>query len=166
MNSFDKLVSWSKRNRLVASLVLLILIGLITVSIGSTIAAIRFRDLAQLEADSRFQADAASKHASAAEAEMRRRLYISEMNLGLQSAKLPGSLPKLRRIVQRWQEDTEADDFRAWEWDLLHSLTEQESVKIPIEDNVLSQLSMSADRLPSPGLKMATRLFTRWESNK
>ncbi len=146
VSSLDKVVSWSRRNRLVAALLLMLLIGLIVASVGSTLAAIRFRDLATLEANSRLEADKASKHATAAETEMRRQLYISEMSLGLQSAKLPGSLPKLRRFVQRWRDNAEADGFRGWEWKLLNSLTQQELFKFSVECRTDSRLTMSADR--------------------
>jgi eukaryotic-like serine/threonine-protein kinase len=153
VSSVTKVMSWAKRNRLAALLLLTLLTGLVVVSIFSTVAAFRFRDLAKLEMQSRLEADSALKkadvafkQASAAETEMRRQLYISEMNLGLQSAKLPGSLPKLRRFVQRWQEDTSADSFRGWEWQLLKSLTQQEVLGIQIESNVESRLCISADR--------------------
>ena len=113
----ERTTRWAKRNRLLASTLLLMVLGLIFVSVGSMIAAIVFRDLAS-------QAEIANE-------ETRQRLYISEMNNGLQSVGMQGGLKLQREILNRWRPRSGEADLRGWEWFYLQSHANQEELVVP-----------------------------------
>lgn len=126
----ERAFRWAKRNKALAATACTLLLGLLVVAVGSTFAAIMFRELASSESKSRTDAEIARQKAVGAEEAMRRQLYISEMNLGLQAANLQGGLPRIQQILPRWTPTNDQEDLRGWEWRYLLSIGYQELYKI------------------------------------
>jgi eukaryotic-like serine/threonine-protein kinase len=129
-SSIDHLLRWSRRNRTTASLVVLIVIGILSVSLASFWAAISFLELANSETESRKSSEVALTKALKAEASLLRQLYASDIDSGIQAAKAPAGLHKVREIVSRWSENAKADDIKGWEFNLLKKLSQQELIEI------------------------------------
>jgi WD40 repeat protein/predicted Ser/Thr protein kinase len=91
VGKIERLWRWCKRNPVVAGLAASLLLVLLTVSIGASIAAVRFRHLADSERAARQQAQ------DAADASRRRlvRRYVTEGTRHLEQADLLAALPWL-----------------------------------------------------------------------
>ena len=135
-SSLDRGLRWARRNRPLATSIAVLAIGLIVASVGSTIAAFVFRDLASRENASRLQAQSERQKAILASEETRSRLYISELNNGLQSVGVQGGLTRQREILSRWRPSAGTTDLRGWEWFYLLSHANQEEVVIPVSHGV------------------------------
>lgn len=142
-SSLDYLMRWSRRNRTTASLIVLILFGIISVSLGSFWAAISFLELAKSETESRRSSESALTKALKAEASLLQQLYASDIDSGIQAAKAPAGLHKVREIVSRWSENARADDIKGWEFNLLKKLSQQELLEIKHGCNSERSISVS-----------------------
>lgn len=129
-SSMDYLLRWSRRNRTTASLIVLILFGILSVSLGSFWAAISFLELANSETQSRKSSEIALTKALKAESSLLRQLYASDMDSGIHAAKAPAGLNKVREIVERWSANDNADDIKGWELNLLQRYSRQELCEI------------------------------------
>lgn len=126
----ERVLRWAKRNKPFAAAICTLLVGLVLVSVGSSFAAVMFRELASSESKSRVDAEIARQKAVQAQEITRRQLYTSEMNLGLQAAKMQAGLPRIQQILSRWTPKPDHEDLRGWEWNYILSIASQEIYKI------------------------------------
>jgi len=147
MSGWERAVRWGNRNRALAASLLAISLGLIVMSIGSSVAAVLFRDLAESEKSSRIQVDRERREAEVAETFMRRRLYASEINQGLQATKFHGGLQKELEYLSHWNSTTGRDDLRGWEWFYLKSVAHQDRMRFEEPDGFESIAASPDGRL-------------------
>jgi eukaryotic-like serine/threonine-protein kinase len=94
----ERLWRWCRRNPVVAGLSAALLLVLLTVSIGASIAAVRFRDIAESERAARDETETARQQAQDAADVSRRRLvrrYVTQGNQHLEQGDLLTALPWL-----------------------------------------------------------------------
>lgn len=135
-SSLERSIRWAKRNRPLAISIVALAMCLIVASIGSTIAAIAFRNLAASESASRLQANNEKQKAISASEETRNRLYISELSNGFQSVGVQGGLMRQREILSHWRPVPGSQDLRGWEWFYLLSQANQEEVILPSDHGI------------------------------
>jgi WD40 repeat protein len=144
----ERMWRWAVRNRAVAVALLSITILLVLIVVGAVWAAAYFRrlerdhrKLAQEKGDladerGRLAAEKETERERAAQAEkretrlhhqaalqaeeLRRILYLTEMNLSGQAASIPSGLGRVKELLARWEEGS--PDLRNWEWYYLSGL--------------------------------------------
>ncbi|MGI9470183.1 MAG: WD40 repeat domain-containing serine/threonine protein kinase [Rubripirellula sp.] len=103
---------WARRNRRLAASLVAVFLLVVAIAVGSSIAAVRETGLRQVAESQRD--------------DLRRNLYLSQMNLAGQSAEEPGGIETVRNLISQWDPKVAGIDLRGWEWRYLESQTRQE----------------------------------------
>jgi serine/threonine protein kinase len=118
----EQFTRWCRRNKVIAGLTATVAALLVGGMIASLITAGYFRDLAAGEKAARKDALEAAATASAAQVtaeerrqELRRRLYISDMNLAPQLYG-DGNIERLREVLDNHRPRSGESDLRGFEW--------------------------------------------------
>jgi WD40 repeat protein len=142
---------WARRNPGIAVLGSTLLGVLILVTIGSMVAAQRFRvqaraneTLAAKEAAARQTTDQANASLRVKEEELRRTVYATRSNLAL-AAWDAGDLGRLRFLVDAMLPGEGDPDIRGWEWHYLNRLARQEQLTFHGHDREVTQALFSPD---------------------
>ena len=135
VSSLERLSIWAKRNRTIATLLSLLAILLVATTIGSTIAAFKFYDMANRQTELANEAKKAEAKAdkSAAEAtrvanENEQNLYFADMRLGEEATRNPTGFLTARETLEKWEHN--GRDLRGWEWYWLNNRVHRESDRI------------------------------------
>lgn len=140
VSSFERLVIWSRRNPLVASLVSLLAIVLLGSAIGSMYAAITFRDMAKKEKQLKQDAILVAEERSS-------ELYFARTREAFEVHRTSGSVAQLRKLLNEMVPQGDETDHRNWEWYWLSSITEQAHTVIDHDDIQMSQsMHLSPDK--------------------
>lgn len=135
MSAVERLVIWAKHKPLVASLTLTLILVVLGTSIGSAVAAFKFRELAvaqvELSAIAKQEAANAKRLTQKADSEARRaeqlaieseqNLYFAEMKEATRSSMTSSGFRQVLSAVQRWDGDANHSVTRGWEWYWLDS---------------------------------------------
>jgi hypothetical protein len=137
----EKLLRWTMRHKAIAAALAAVLLLLVTIAVGSLIAAGHFKtmgvvqhrlaiekgELAEKESRERLKAVEAEsrettlrKLAESQSEELRHNLYLAHMNLGGQASRAPSGIGRIRERLAPWQNSR--PDLRGWEWYYLDSL--------------------------------------------
>ena len=142
---------WCRRNPRVAGLSAAVLLLLVTVTIGSTIAAIRIAAARDREATARRDATeqrvAAERERGIAEQERdntSRHLYIANIHLA-QQAWETGRVGRVRQLLDQHVPQTGQAELRGWEWYYLRSLCHRELLSLRVGVGVVQSVAWSLD---------------------
>ncbi|MEM8911631.1 MAG: WD40 repeat domain-containing serine/threonine-protein kinase [Planctomycetota bacterium] len=126
VSHLEKLVIWSRRNPLVACMAALLIVALLSAAMGSSWAAIQFREMARVQTGLANDARRATIQADRSRVEAEREafrteglLYASDMRLAGDSIASAGGIPSVRRLLGKWEPGK--TDRRGWEWYFLHA---------------------------------------------
>ena len=123
----ERLGRWAKRNRSLAAAFAGLAVTLLAVTVGSLVAAGRFRDMAREQTALAASEGTQRRLAQEAEESARASLYAAEMSLAARVAELPTGLARLRELVAHWENLGEhSRDPRGWEWRLFRDLSRPE----------------------------------------
>lgn len=126
VNTAERLWLWAVRNPTLATLSVCMLLGLVTVSIVSSVVAVKFMHMANDQL--RLTGEAITSRA-----ESIRNLYYAETNLAAQDIELRSGIVNIRAYVDRWKPTEGQVDPRGWEWHLLNSLAHREEKVIDLQ---------------------------------
>lgn len=163
VTSIERLASWSKRNPAIAGsiagIVVLICVGLI----GTSFAALKFRDLAIEQKKLTGIAENAKTAARAEAAENRQNLYYAEMKLAVETTQFPAGRPRLIELLDHWipTQDT-PDDRRGFEWYWLNSIARPSRDVLDQQDSGYLQWDASGNVLCR--LKSGKVFINAWPS--
>ncbi|MEM1070109.1 MAG: hypothetical protein AAGI63_14500, partial [Planctomycetota bacterium] len=139
----EKLVRWTRRNRLVASLLTLLFLVLALTSVTMSNAYFSQRQLTIQKTAETVRANRASQKAtellSLAESrgkELRQRLYSAEMQQASGLLRDPLGVEMVREKLLPWEvtDPSSEPDLRGWEWYFLQSVTHQYARRIQTDD--------------------------------
>lgn len=191
IGSLDRILRWAKRNKGMAVAMASVALLIVMIVAGSLYAAAHFRKLEheqrQLALEKgnlanqkeslivekereRLKATLAErnefalrKQSQAQGKQLRRNLYLTEMNLAGQAATIPSGLGRVNELLMRWEDSN--SDLRNWEWYYLNSLCRRSlSTRIGHVEAV-HNVSWSPDgsRLASAG---ADRIVCIWDATE
>jgi len=166
VSPLEHLSRWARRNRGLAASLSAVVLLLVLLAVGSTVAAVYFRlqqeiqqrlaDDKQAEATRAIAAEATAKEehreavqardrADAARKTIRRNLYTAQMNSAGYEAMRPEGISKVLRLTEAWIPKAGEKDLRGWEWYYLRSLSHTAQLTLPGRHLFLKSARWSPD---------------------
>ena len=174
VRSFERLWLWSKQNPWLATSVFTVLLLLTAGTIASTVAAVHFRELEQVQSElvdektrlaTETQRLADEKQTEATEARRQRDVanqnaYFADMRQSWQDWK-NGQSKRMLTTLRKYLPGESQHDIRGWEWHYLLSLTRVARATILDFDGTVFQLDWTKDgkRLVSAGSDERLRVW-------
>lgn len=119
VRTIERVYLWVSRNPLVASLLALLFGTLITIAVSATLAALKFKNMAE-------EQTRLSEVAESATDESIRNLYSAETNLVSQNIEAAFGIISIRDYLKRWQLKSDSVNPQGWEYHLLNSHASEE----------------------------------------
>ena len=124
----EQLARWARRNRQLATMTAVLLMLLLCTAIGASIAAVRFRviaderkQLATAKATLADEMESERDISRTAERNARRELYSAELILAASEIERPGGIATVRRALRKWIPQVGGEeDWRGPEWHCLY----------------------------------------------
>jgi WD40 repeat protein/serine/threonine protein kinase len=168
----ERLLRWARRHTGVAAALAAVAVLLVLLAAGALVAAAHFQKLeleqrALAEKNEKLahekegerakaveagqEAEAARKREAEQARELRRNLYLAEMNLAGQAADSPGGIGRVGELLAPWQQSQ--PDLRGWEWYYLHGLCHRDLLTLRGHTGGVNSVAWSQDgtRLASAG---------------
>jgi WD40 repeat protein/serine/threonine protein kinase/tetratricopeptide (TPR) repeat protein len=160
----ERLLRWGRRHRGVAAALSAVALLLVLLAAGALLAAASFRQqeqeqralagkneklavekgqLADEKEGERARAEAASKREAAQGQELRRNLYVAEMNLAGQAAESPSGIDRVGELLTKWPRSQ--PDLRGWEWYYLSGLCHRDLLTLRGHAGVVLSVAWSPD---------------------
>ncbi len=114
-----RLLRWARRNKKLAVSLSAVVVLIMLLAVGSTVAWLRESKLRNSESEQR---QLAEQRGDA----INRNLYFAEMNLAGQAAAEPHGADTVKARLFKWLPQQDGVDLRGWEWYYLYSLVHRE----------------------------------------
>jgi WD40 repeat protein/serine/threonine protein kinase len=167
LSAAERLLRWARRHKGLAAALAVVAVLLVLLTAGALLAAAYFQKLEQeqraLATKNEKLADekeAARQREAAQARELRRNLYLAEMNLAGQAADSPSGIRRVGELLAPWRGEP---DLRGWEWYYLRGLGHRDLLTLRGHGNVVRAVAWDRDgtRLASGSYDGTVKL---WEA--
>ncbi len=155
---------WARRNPLIAVMGGVLVGVLVLATVGSLLAAQRFRTQAETqhtlavnEAEALRQTDQANASLRATQAELRQTVYATRSNLAL-AAWDAADVRRLRSLLDLLRPAPGQLDLRGWEWRYLWQLSHEERLILRAREDSFTDVVFSPDGKTIAGLEMTGQI--------